>query len=538
MLIPAPSWVELAWRLIVPLILVVGVVWLVRRFGLSVPPRLDAALASAWAPVVAGTISAAILLVVWRSLDAPPQVHDEQAYVLQAQIFARGWWTGQPPPIREFFEQTHVFVEPRLAAKYPPGNSLLLVPGIWLGLPGLMPALFTAAAGGLLFAIVRRLTDPWLATLTWALWSTSTTSLFWRASYYSQNADTALWLLALWGLVQWKGGGKVSSLILAVCVFAWMYLTRPLTAVALAAPAGVVLLAIAWRRGLFGQMGVALAAAAPLLLLNPVWHQRTLGDWRINPYTEYSRQYMPFEKPGFAVDRTPPARVTLPHIWIDQRFLPYHEQHRLSALPAILPARIIALGLALGEHWRIGLVVLFAVGAIRAGGAVGFAMASILCLLLAHLVYAHPARWTLYYAEVFPAFFFVAGYGLMEFARAIFKLDGPRLGAAVGIGLVCMAPWCVLDVWRARGLSDDRNQFHYRARNVLATLPEHPAIVFVQYPPDHWHGNSLVMNTPDYRTAPIWVVYDRGTDNERLLATSDRAAYRLKTATWTLERIR
>jgi Dolichyl-phosphate-mannose-protein mannosyltransferase len=539
MLIPTPSLVELAWWLGLPLALFVALAILVRRRGLTVPGWLESALSSGWAPPVAGVISAFILLFVWGSLHEPQPIHDEQAYVLQAEIFARGRWTGEPPPIPEFFEQTHVFVEPRLASKYPPGTSLLLVPGVWLQLPGLMPVLFTAATGGLLFVIVRRLLDPTLALATWALWSTSTTSLYWRSTYFSQNPDAALWLFSLWALLRWKDEGRRSWLIVVACVFGWMYLTRPLTAVALAVPVGVVVFMTSWRRKLLAHVAVAVACATPLLLLNPLWHERTLGNWRLNPYSEYSRQYMPFDKPGFGLDLTPPIKpMTPPHEWIAKEFVPYHEQHQLAALPAIVTARIIVLMLALGEKWRIGLVVLFVVGATRSKGAMRFGVVSAACLFVAYLLYAHPAWWTVYYTEAYPVFFVIAAYELMRFARGVLKLDEQGGRVVLLVGLTLIAPWLASDVLRARAQSGARGEFQRQAARTLSTIPEERAIVFVEYPPDHLHFQSLVGNTPDYRTARMWVVYDRGEDNDRLLRITDRAAYRLKTADWTLERIR
>ena len=539
MLIPAPSLVELVWWLGLPVALFVALGLLVRRRRSRVPTSIEIALSSRWAPLVAGGISAAILLFVWRSPNEPQPIHDEQAYVLQAEIFARGHWTGEPPPIPGFFEQTHMFIEPRLASKYPPGTSLLLVPGVWVGLPGLMPLLFTGAAGALLFAIVRRLVDPALALAAWALWSTSTTSLYWRSSYFSQNPDTALWLFSLWALLRWRAEARQSWLIAVACVFAWMYLTRPLSAVALAAPVAIVVLVKVWQERLVRQVAVATACAVPLLLIHVLWQQRTMGDWRINPYSEYSRQYMPFDKPGFGFDPTPPTKpLTPPHAWIEGEFIPYHKQHQLAALPAIVTARIIVLMRALGETWRVGLIVLFIVGAIRARGAMRFAVLSAMCLFLAYLVYAHPAWWTVYYTEAFPVFFVIAAYELMRFARSVLKLDEEGTRVAFLVGLILIAPWMASDVIRARAQSDARSGFQRQAVKTLSAIPEERAVVFVEYPPDHLHFQSLVGNTPDYRTARLWMVYDRGEENERLLAMTDRAAYRLKVADWTLERIR
>src|SRR5215813_3861086 len=98
-------------------------------------------LAGPLAPLLAGLGTALCVCFVWRSLHEPGVVHDERAYLLQAEIFSRGHWTAASPPLATFFEQMHVFIEPAVFAKYPPAHTLLLVPGVWLGLPGLMPAL-------------------------------------------------------------------------------------------------------------------------------------------------------------------------------------------------------------------------------------------------------------------------------------------------------------------------------------------------------------------------------------------------------------
>jgi hypothetical protein len=207
MLSSPPSALLILVSIALPALLFGIACWLTRKRSWVLPGRFVVGLSGQSAPMVAGAISAALTLFVWGSPAEPGVIHDEQAYVLQAQIFASGRWTGEIPPLPEFFEQPHVFVEPHLAAKYPPGHSLFMVPGIWLGLPGLMPLVLAGVSGGLIFSLARRLADPPVALLTWSLWSTSVASLFYRASYLSQNTSTALWLLALWALLDWKRDG-------------------------------------------------------------------------------------------------------------------------------------------------------------------------------------------------------------------------------------------------------------------------------------------------------------------------------------------
>src|SRR5438876_3543044 len=147
------------------------------------PSRAATFLSGAWSPVVAGIVTVLIVRIVWGSFHEPGVAHDERAYLLQAEIFASRHWTAPSPPIAAFFEQMHVFIEPAVFAKYPPAHALTLVPGIWLGLPGLMPALMIGIAGALVFWLARRLANEWTALLTWWLWTTAWATLMWSTSY-------------------------------------------------------------------------------------------------------------------------------------------------------------------------------------------------------------------------------------------------------------------------------------------------------------------------------------------------------------------
>ena len=159
-------------------------------------PRLGSpAFLEGHAPVVvAGVLTAAAVAYVWGSLSQVALSHDEAAYVLQARIFASGRWVAPARPLPEFFEQMHVFVTPYLAAKYPPGHSLVLVPGIWMGWPGLVPVLLNGVAGSLLFAHARRLAGGAVGLLTWLIWLTDAGTVQYRVSYLSETTTNVLWL--------------------------------------------------------------------------------------------------------------------------------------------------------------------------------------------------------------------------------------------------------------------------------------------------------------------------------------------------------
>jgi hypothetical protein len=131
-----------------------------------------ATLNTRWIPVICGLASFGFVWWMWGSLNQVAPVHDEAAYILQARIFASGHLVAPARPAPEFFEQYHTFVEPVIAAKYPPGFSLLMVPGVWFGLVGLIPTLLVGLSAALAFVMARELVNWPVALMTVVLMNT------------------------------------------------------------------------------------------------------------------------------------------------------------------------------------------------------------------------------------------------------------------------------------------------------------------------------------------------------------------------------
>jgi hypothetical protein len=534
---------DLAW-VVTPAAL--GLAVLATRRRLPALAAVSRFLEGRWAPIVLGLGSALVTAWMWGSLREPAYLHDEAAYLLQARLFASGHIAGPPAPLPEFFEQFHVLVTPRLAPKYPPGHALVLTPGVALGLAGLMPCLTAGLAGGLLFFLARRLTNAWVAALTWVLWTASPGVLTVSSTYLSNTTSLVSWLGSVAALVQWRRTGRLRWLALTGFLAGWTTLTRPLTGLALGLPLGAVVLWDVSRtrqwRTLLVPAALFVVALAPI----PIWSQVSTGDWRLTPYQAYRETYLPWDRLGFGVDPTPPKRPLPRDIqqYADE-YKHLRAPYRPGLVPQVLLARTIQYGRDMwgGPPWRWALVLLVIPGILIGGRAALGAAASVALLTLAHAAYPHPPEWTPYYYEIQPALAFLTALGLWTLlARSAGGASAgerrQRAATVASLLAVLALGLSVHDAAAAQGHLASRRDYHRGIRRALSRIPESRAIVFVRYHPAHSPHYSVIENPPDYETARLWIVYDRGEDNERLLRLApDRTPYLLDEGAGTLTRL-
>jgi hypothetical protein len=476
-------------------------------------------------PALIGVASAALTAWVWSGGGFTPRFHDESAYLLQGEIFAHGRWTEPSPPHPEFFEQFHVLVVPRRAAKYPPGHALMLAPGVALGAPPAIPLLLTAGTGALLFVLIRRVAGSLAALLAWLVWVGAPGGLQDRTSYFSELTTGFLWLAVWWAVWRWLESGGRGWLAAAGFGISFGLITRPLTMLLFALPVVVAVSVRAVRRRTYRDLAAAAAAGLLPLLLLPVWATRTTGDWAASPLSLYTRAYMPFDRPGFGAHPRPPQRAVPAAMQeLNPLFRRIHRQHTPALLPGALRDRAAAvlrgvfgggLGLLI-PFFFLGLTLLSREGA--------FAAVTALLLLVGYLAYAHMASWTIYYLETQAVLAAAAGIGL---DRAIGRVP-PRIGrTAVALAIVGLAVAGAFSAAAAR-LGEARSSGRLARLEVAlgALAPQEPSIVFIRPAPGASPHESLVQNPAALDRARVWLVHDLGKANERLRqAAPDRTAY-------------
>lgn len=515
-----------------------------------------AALDSRAAPIVAGIVTTAWFWWTWGSLSALPRWTDESSYLLQAGIFALGRWTTAARPLPEFFEQFHVIITPFTASKYPPGHALALVPGVMLGLPGLVPLLLGGGTGALVFALARRLANGWVALLTWLLWAAAPGILEWRLSYFSESTTGLLWLVGWWALMEWREKARTRWFVALAAAIGYAAITRPLTAVVFALPVGAVVLHTVVRHGRWRDLGIGFAIGSTMLLAIPLWSAATTGDWTTTPLAHYTSQYIPWDAPGFGLDSTPATRTLPPDLEeIDLAYQDLHRAHVVEAMPRVLAGRLAWIGGDLWTGWWGYLLLpLTLLGVSLLPRAAWPGAITTVLLVLAYLPYAHFDDWTVYYTEAYPVLTFATALGVWRLtgwlatwmsrrsrnprspgsAPASHALQPAMFSLAV---LLLLAPLSIQMEAQHRAVTS-RVRAQQDLMRPVTDVPADRAIVFIRYSDRHNVHRSLILNGPDLDREQVWRVYDRGPENARLRQLApDRVAYLYDEATQTLSEL-
>jgi hypothetical protein len=268
-----------------------------RDAAATTPPRrlawLDRPAYPAIALLLAGTVLASVVCIA--VLEGIPHVQDDVAYLFQAKIFALGRSWVPAPPAPEFFQNGFVEIfEGRWFSKYPPGYPLLLVPGLWAGMPWLINALSCGVSLALTYMAGLRMFGRHVAAWAGLLGLISPWVLFMSGSYMSHPTTmmwAALFLYALVGLrlsfrADGEGGlfGKASRWgLLAGFAIGMAFITREWTAVGIGVGAAVwavgdILLSRVKLRKVVPYSFVLVGFLPPLFLLLYENHALT-GNW-------------------------------------------------------------------------------------------------------------------------------------------------------------------------------------------------------------------------------------------------------------------
>jgi hypothetical protein len=216
-----------------------------------------------------------------------PHVQDSITQLFQARIFATFRLWAPSPPFREFFDYAHMVNDGRWYCQYPPGHSLLLVPGVWLGVPWLTNPILGGLSVYGFFLLGRDLYDRNTGRLAALLGLLSPFLLLMAAEFMAHvSALAALTYFLVFFLRAVRGGGLRDGRIAGLCLLLAV-LIRPYTAVVVALPA------YAWaaarlrsdRSGLRPALWATLGGALGFLLLG-LYNWGTTGNPLVPGYVQ------------------------------------------------------------------------------------------------------------------------------------------------------------------------------------------------------------------------------------------------------------
>lgn len=220
--------------------------------------------------ILAALTAAAVLVVARSVLRDQVVTDDEYAYLFQARLLLAGHVAAPSPELPEFFNNVFVRADGvRWFGQYPPGHPLMLVPGVALGFPRIVPAVVTGLGVFLTGLVLRPLAGAGWALAGALLLAASPLYLLNGATLLSHStAYAGLALAVLAALRAASGGGAVWAAAVGAGI-GLTFLARPWTGLVLGTfPAALLLWGTLRRRRWRGLvLAAALAATAGALYL-------------------------------------------------------------------------------------------------------------------------------------------------------------------------------------------------------------------------------------------------------------------------------
>ncbi len=251
------------------------------------PPSLP------WLAAGALTVAAFAVTVYLMStyVSRMPHVPDAVSYIFQAKLLASGRFSAPPPPVPEAFEfYATSFIgisDGKWASIYPFGHPLALAVGERLGAMWLIPPLLGAACVAMTFVVGRTIYGVRVGLLAALLLAASPFFMMTASNFMSHNTAAFYILGALLFLALGDKRPVLFGLV-AGLFFGLLFNTRPLTAVVLVPPFGVMLLSSLLsrerRRPALQRLCAFVAGGLLMVVAYFVYNYGTTGDPFTNGY--------------------------------------------------------------------------------------------------------------------------------------------------------------------------------------------------------------------------------------------------------------
>ncbi len=247
--------------------------------------------ARAW--IAGGALAAFVIPLALRVvvLRGAPLTDDEGAYRFMAELLASGRLRAMSPPLKLFFDQVFMINDGHLYAQYFLGWPALMVPGLWIGAPGIMNAVYAALTVPALFGVLARIAGAGWAKLGVVLYVGAPMLMIGAATELSHTSCLCALAWTTWFALRARDADSPAwSHAGAATCFGIAFFIRPSAAMGLGLP-----LLVWWAMGLWalprGRQAVAAASfAVPALLLGASFlavNQAQNGSFTTVSYRRY-----------------------------------------------------------------------------------------------------------------------------------------------------------------------------------------------------------------------------------------------------------
>ena len=243
---------------------------------------------------------------------------DTVSYLFQAKLFAEGKISVPAPPEYGFSSSPHInILNGKWYSKYPFGNALMLMFGVFVNAPWLIPALATGGALFFLFLFVRETYNKPIALIAAVIALISPATAGMGSTWFSEPVSRFYLALYLFALIRTlNGAGNVLYPLLSGFALGYAFNTRPLSAIVFGVVgAGFALYHLykpritgesnetgeqnqdnpPTRKQLVSRLGIFLIPFAVMILVCMAWNSHFTGD----PFTFTHTAAQPHDKIGF-----------------------------------------------------------------------------------------------------------------------------------------------------------------------------------------------------------------------------------------------
>ena len=243
---------------------------------------------------------------------------DTVSYLFQAKLFAEGKISMPAPPEYGFSSSPHInILHDKWYSKYPFGNALMLMLGVFVNAPWLIPVLATGGALFLLFLLVRETYSKPIALIAAVIALISPATAGMGSTWFSEPVSRFYLVLYLFTLIRTlNGAGNVIYPLLSGFALGYAFNTRPLSAIVFGVVgAGFALYYLykarmtgesnvteeqnqnnsPTRKQLMFRLGIFLIPFTAMILVCMAWNHHFTG----NPFTFTHTAAQPYDKIGF-----------------------------------------------------------------------------------------------------------------------------------------------------------------------------------------------------------------------------------------------